>query len=397
MAPTKAPDPLTIAVRDAVRADDAARVEELLRVHQHLKEVRYGGLTWLHEAIQAKRHRVAELLLELGLDVNAGLVHSPWSTPLFFAIVEDDPKMVELLLSNGANPNIEKVDLLMQACTERKQHSIEVVKLLDQYGAELHRVHINGKVTLNPLSRAKLAGKQDVVDYLRSRGCVMPDEMPRPTDFAKQAGQSDDDQSIADEIVAHFAEHFGPVDPRALIEIVPTEPAITIHAIPAGNGRKHVTLFTTGLSAQAMNVPPAAMKTYVEDFRFAELFIQLPADWKYMDIADPNWGWPVHWLRSMAQFPYQNDSWLNGPYSIVSNGDPSESLAPNTRFDSLLMLCETRFQVRDGRTIQLYRLLPLYPEERELEAREDIGALFRRFDQLSLPWVVDLQRRNAAQ
>lgn len=194
-----------------------------------------------------------------------------------------------------------------------------------------------------------------------------------------------------DEVLAYFSKHIGPVHPLEFFQIVPTDPPICVHVIPAGDGRHFVTLFTTGVSAQPMNVPPEAAQ-YEQDFRFAELFIQLPGDWKYNEVDDPCWGWPIHWLRSMGKYPHQNDTWYCGPYAIVSNGDPPEALAPNVEFDSVMLLAEKRFERNDGQMIQLYRLIPLYPEERMLEAKEDIGELLRSLDRLSIPFVVDPHR-----
>jgi hypothetical protein len=50
----------------------------------------------------------------------------------------------------------------------------------------------------------------------------------------------------------------------------------------------------------------------------------------------------------------------------------------------------------DGQTIQLYRLTPVYPEERDLERREGLPALLRAFDKHDVPFIVDLNRKNVA-
>src|SRR5262249_40941463 len=156
---------------------------------------------------------------------------------------------------------------------------------------------------------------------------------------------------------------------RALIEIVPTEPPIAIHFITATANRNHATLFTTGMSKVGMKVPPGQ-----EAYRFAELFIQLPGDWPLNTkaLADPNHGWPIRWLRQIAKYPSQNETWLGGPVTIVANGEPPERLAPNTELTSIMLFAERDFVSRGGYTIQLYRLVPLYTEERELELSEGV-------------------------
>lgn len=257
-----------------------------------------------------------------------------------------------------------------------------MVKLLEQHGADLHRVYPYGDGRpINALSMAIDWSQEDVAEYLRSKGAVLPDEEPTPSE----------PQTAADEVVTYFTEHFGPVRRQAIIEIVPTEPRIAVHVVPASEERNHLTLFTTGMSDQAMEVPDGG-----DEYRFAELFIQLPADWKYMQFDDPNFGWPVNWLRSIAQQPPVDNTWLGGPVAVITNDDPPERLAPNTEFASMLLMAERHVVSADGRKIQLYRLAPLYAEERDLEMREDISALLRAFDRHSIPFVVDLSRPNVA-
>jgi hypothetical protein len=62
----------------------------------------------------------------------------------------------------------------------------------------------------------------------------------------------------------------------------------------------------------------------------------------------------------------------------------------------MLLFAEQSFTRQDGQTVHLYRLVPLYPEERLMEARDGVAALFRAFDRRGVPFVVDLQRPNVA-
>jgi hypothetical protein len=147
------------------------------------------------------------------------------------------------------------------------------------------------------------------------------------------------------------------------------------------------------MSEQAMSVPEEN-----EEYQFAELFIQLPEKWPLTKQAmkDPNYAWPLDWLRSIAQYPFENDTWLGAPATIIANGDPPERLAPKIKFTSLLLLAEHELRSRTGRKINLYRISPLYSEERELEMKKGIGALLQAFDRKDIPFVVDLKRPNAA-
>jgi hypothetical protein len=224
-----------------------------------------------------------------------------------------------------------------------------------------------------------------IADYLRSKGAVVPEE--------KAPAAKPKPKTLNEEIVAYFDEHFGPVQKETLIEFVPSEPPIAIHVIPPGKDRDHITLFTTGMSKRAMTVPDNG-----EEYQFAELFIQLPAKWPFScdALGDPKNGWPVHWLRSTARYPHQNKTWLGGPVTIIANDDPPKPLAPNTKFTSLLLMAEKEFKSKDGRTIQLYRMAPLYTEERQMEIDHDLPTLLRALDKRKVSFVVDLKRPNVA-
>ena len=57
-----------------------------------------------------------------------------------------------------------------------KKHSLEMIRLLDQYGADLHEVFVNeyNGEHVNALSMSVSYGLDEVADYLRSRGCELP-------------------------------------------------------------------------------------------------------------------------------------------------------------------------------------------------------------------------------
>ena len=221
-----------------------------------------------------------------------------------------------------------------------------------------------------------------IAKYLRSKGARTPEELGRTGPAVSP-----------DPVVAHFAGRFGPVQPMSLGEIVPDDVPILVHVVPATPSRPSVVLFTSGMSARPMTVPEGE-----EAYRFAELFVELPADWPLgSDVLDnPDYRWPLDWLRRMAKYPHQQETWLGGPVAIVADGEPPEPLWPHSPFSAMLLLADGDFQRPDGNTVQFYRLLPLYPEERQLELATDIGELLRRFDRAGVAFVVDSQRPNVA-
>jgi hypothetical protein len=80
----------------------------------------------------------------------------------------------------------------------------------------------------------------------------------------------------------------------------------------------------------------------------------------------------------------------------IGEDEPGKMIAPNSKFTVMLVMAEKRFTSKKGHPVQLYRLTPLYPEEREWEQREGTAALLRAFDTCDVPFVVDLNRRNVA-
>ena len=288
--------------------------------------------------------------------------------------------MVRLLLEHGANPNQGRQ--VIGAIAGNKKNSLEMLKLMEKHGADLHRVFVNEQTNtpMNALSTAVDWGKDDVADYLRSKKAVIPDGIPG----------DDEPKGLGDEVVAYFKKNFGPVKPQSLIEIVPSPsglPAIAVHVVPEAKGRNHITLFTTGMSSERLATPDGE-----EEYQFAELFIQLPAGWKYSELRDLNWAWPIYWLRSNARYPHEAQIGF-GPVTMIANDNPPRPLSPDIKFTSLLLLAEKNFVSRDGQTIQLYRMMPLFTEEYDL-GRKDIGSLLRTFDRHSIPFIFQPDRPN---
>lgn len=375
-------------IDEIIRTGDVENLKKIFTEYPEMlhRGSRDGGDSWLSTAAQNHRLDMARVLLDLGVDIHQGSYFAPDENALFAALVAKDFEMVEFLLEHGANAKQYKTVI---SAIGSKKRALDMVKLLEKHGADLHEVFMNelSNEPMNALSTALDWGKEVVAEYLRSRGCVLPSPAGAPEDAVLAEVVPD----IEDEVLDYFRQHFGPVQKLSLIEIVPSGISVAVHFIPPSAERRHITLFTTGLASHPMPTPEG-----MEQYSRAELFIQLPADWKYQDYSDPNFGWPHYWLRSMAQHPGQHDTWLGGAVTVVDNEGPPRPLVPNTRFNSLLLMAERDFVSHEGHTVQLYRMTPLYPEERDLERREGIPPLLRAFDRKSIPFIVDLHRPNVA-
>ncbi len=363
-----------------IRSGDLALVRNLLQSHPSARQTGVTPASWLHHAAACGHIEVAAMLLELEFDINAYRLPET-CTPLSDAITFNQLEMARYLLSRGADPNIGRI--LIGAINSRSEElAFEFVKLLVEYGIDVNRGFPFGGddgPVFNGLTWAIANENQEIANYLRSVGAVEVDI---------SSGQPDS-TPLSDEVVAYFSEEFGEVRPVSLTEIVPSGLPIAIHVIPPTEARESTTLFTTGMSSQPMTVPTGG-----EDYRLAELFIELPGQWPltHEALADPRWRWPIHWLRSIARYPHEQQTWLGGLATILSNGDPPEPLAPELPFTAILAVTQHDFVNRAGDKLQLYRLMPIYTEERELEAAQGVAALFQAFDRAGTPFVVDLNR-----
>ena len=348
-------------------------------ITDHTWQVRDGfAPTWIGVAVLSGDVALIKLLLDLGLDVNA-LSGREQSSALVDSVSKGHYEMAEFLLQKGANPNLSR-PLIAALNNREKDRKMAFVKLLVENGCDVNRLYDLYGDFSKGFTALDWTKDPEVVAYLRSKGAKtakeLSDEKPKPPVV----------DNVLDEVVQYFQDHFGDVDKRSIIEIVPTGFPISIHAVPPSGDRTHLTLFTTGLSSKRMNVPPA-----LSEYGLAELFIELPGDWKY-ESPQAQWQWPVEWLRRIAQYPHDNNTCLGGPLTIIANDEPPKPLGPNTNFTCLLMIAEKSFKRTDGETVQLYRVVPIYTDERELELREGAPALMRAFDRNNVPFVVDLSR-----
>ena len=104
-------------------------------------KINEGGWLSLHTVVLKNSPEMAEVLLSLGADPNLEGTNPNWKnsygyTPLRQAVRENSPKMVEILLKHGANPNLKgkygDMLLLHQAVRE---NSPKMVEILLKHGA----------------------------------------------------------------------------------------------------------------------------------------------------------------------------------------------------------------------------------------------------------------------
>lgn len=123
----------TASLPEAARIGDRAAVRSLLSENASVDEGDNKGNTALHWAALNGDSRLAELLLSAGALVDA--TNDSDATPLIYAI--HTPKLVEVLLEHGADPNhatnLNRTPLLAAAS---RPESNETVRLLLKHGAD---------------------------------------------------------------------------------------------------------------------------------------------------------------------------------------------------------------------------------------------------------------------
>ncbi|WP_282014040.1 suppressor of fused domain protein [Marinifilum flexuosum] len=215
----------------------------------------------------------------------------------------------------------------------------------------------------------------------------------QPKEFEPATG----DSSI-EEISNHIEKYVGKIE-TVFHEIISDQVHIDIHWVKPTKERPFHTLITSGMSDKAMTTPKD-----VEDANFAELSICLPEEWKISekDFEDEKNYWPIRWLKYMARFPHEYDTWLGWGHTLP-NGDPAEPFAENTELNTMLLL--PTIVLGEGfhelklkeKSINFYTLIPLYNEEVELKMRKGVEALFDGFDKHAVSDILDIHRPNTAE
>ncbi len=374
-------------LRNAIDDQEIGLIKELCASHPWLISGHRwdGDNTWLLSPCSKGNLKTVKTLVELGFDVNAfDYPKTSRRTALCGAVGEGHLAVASYLLDHGADPDLDR-PLISATNHSDDDLAMRCVRLLVDNGIDVNQIFLlydDPNDTFTALDWAK--SRPAIAKYLRANGAKTAEELKANPVTKKKAAKS---KTPAQEVIDHFNNTVGPVDEKSLIEIIPTGQPITVHAVPPSGSIQHLTLFTTGLSDQPMTVPDGE-----EDYALAELFIELPGDWDYRKVKVAKWNWPMRWLRQIAQYPSANDTWLNHPITIIANGNPAKPIIPGTIFTCLLLVPEKSFERSDGKTVQLYRVLPITTVERDLEKKKGAKALMKALDKAKVPFIVDVNR-----
>jgi len=357
----------------------------LLKTHPEFIRHEDGTDRWMWQAASEGKLPIIKALVDLGMDVNESKdlkgsedPDNPFyqaEGPIAQAASQGQLETVRWLLEHGAKINyiVNGKPRCLPLDFAAQEGHLDVVKLLVEYGADIHAIWQGH----NAITLAEDHGQFAVRDYLCSLGARSLREMTAP-DYSR----------------AHMRFINDTVEQRAPLSDwrmeIQGDPIVTLYLIPANEKCDVQTLFTVGLSDHRL-------PQNKQDFACTELRCMLAPDWPLTDAAlqDPNWNWPVEWLKRLVAELRLLDRWPKEP-AVFMNGNPPTALAPNTMLSGWLCLkaLGESMLAPDYRWIDIHSLFPIYAEELALIREAGHEELLSRFRGCKVPLHVDPRRPN---
>lgn len=212
-----------------------------------------------------------------------------------------------------------------------------------------------------------------------------------------EEGKTSKNLTHTTQIEKHIEKYVGKTG-NVFHEIISDRIHIDIHISEPTRDRNFYTLVTSGMSERPMTVPEGA-----ESYRYGELFICLPPEWKLTqdDFKDDANYWPLRLLKMLARLPHQYGTWLSY-YHTIPNEDPPKSYAHNTKLSGAMLISPltlpddfSTLQIDDDITINFYGVLPLYKEEMNLKLTSGTNELIERLIKIDVSDILTLNRKNA--
>ncbi|EOQ28978.1 TPA: suppressor of fused domain protein [Bacillus thuringiensis] len=370
-------------IRSSIKNGNVEEVAELIGSNIELLNMMTPFGTWLHVAASRGQLDIVKKLVELGSNINTlGGVYGGGA--LNEAASEGYIDIVRYLLSCGADMDTSEPERNPLFGAISNEH-VDIAKLLIESGIDT-KVKYSGESMkdIDALTFAMEQGQLEIVKLLEN-------QKELTTTIAEV---NDNNQDYHDEILEHVTKYFGTIQ-NTIIEIVPgSNVSVNIHIIPPSMNKDFVTLVTTGMSDV-----PMGYSNEESEFKYAELLLKLPSSWLVgkENMEDKNYYWPLEWLRKVAHIPHIYDGWL-AEGVILPNGEPPQPFASNTNL-SCIMVCRPKesgldkVQVEQG-DINIYTLVPIYEEERNLALEKGYEYLFKKMNEKGISDVLDINRVN---
>ena len=155
-----------VAIVDAIKAGDAARVRALIDRRADVNAAQADGTTPLHWAVERDQPDVVQMLIRAGANVKAANRYG--ATPLWLASVNGNAKTIAMLLEAGADPRSANGDGETALMVAARTGKIDAVNLLLARGADPNAKE--GWRGQTALMWAAAEGHAPVIDALVGRG-----------------------------------------------------------------------------------------------------------------------------------------------------------------------------------------------------------------------------------
>lgn len=169
-----------------------------------------------------------------------------------------------------------------------------------------------------------------------------------------------------------------------------------IYFIEANEDRPFHILLSCGMSALPMNVPEN-----IDSSEYAEVMFLLPKEWNmnFESFKDERNYWPIRLMKAIMMSPHENNSWFGFGHTFQFSD--MEEFAEGVGFNSVMLahsieLSEefTTISLEDNKQIDIYTLIPLYPEELEFKKQNSAGELLDKFNKNGIEEVLKIGRKN---
>jgi hypothetical protein len=213
---------------------------------------------------------------------------------------------------------------------------------------------------------------------------------PRERELEPSGG----DEDLIEAVDAHLTRYLGGQG-QVFHEIVSDLVHVDVHVVPPSDERRWTTLMTSGMAERPMTVPEG-----LEEHRFAELTLALPPEWPLTESSfeDESNYWPIRLLKGLARLPHEFETFLGWGHT-VPNGDPPEPYAANTKLCCALIGPPLlggegfhRFDLPDGRSVDVWAVVPIHADEMKLKLDKGTEALDALLDEHGVTELVDAAR-----
>ena len=181
-------------------------------------------------------------------------------------------------------------------------------------------------------------------------------------------------------------------------EIYSPDIHLDIIIVPPSPRYNFYKLYTEGMGAYKMNVPPEFKNQKLER---AELVIYLPPTWNINSTKEEDY-WPIKLLKTIARIPITSNSWLTYGHTISFDKDNTHTpFAKNTKLCSAILFDALdksgkplELKIKNLGKINFYEVFPLYEEELNYKIEKGLDALYDKLYKNEISSLVDINRKN---